>query len=285
MNIERNKMKQISINSKLIFVCLAFLAFFGFTLLSCSQNQNNTSQKINLDTNIDELELVFKDVLVMGISPGFEPFEYFDGDKVIGFDIDLANLIADSLGNRLEFVHYNYSDLLKNIANNASDIDCGMSGIVVTEERMQQYNFTEPYLTTDLNMLLVCRKNSDLNENNIDEAINNKKIKVGAWYVSSFSKYIKDEYPNISLVAINQVDQVSGMLDSGQIDVFVADDDFLSTNNNREKYKILKNIPKTENIAIAVSKNKPNLLDALNKIIKIRKEDGSIDKLYKKYVN
>ena len=89
--------------SKILALALAVLAISAVALAGCSKKDTN-------DTNTDDNQNVTdtenkndeKPVLSMATNAEFPPFEYVEGEKVLGADIDIANAIADYLGYTLE---------------------------------------------------------------------------------------------------------------------------------------------------------------------------------------
>ena len=82
-------------------------------------------------------------VLVMGTNATFKPFEYKDGDTVVGFDVDLAEEIAKSLGAELKIEDMSFDGLLP--ALESGQIDLAVAGMSVTEDRAKNAFFSDPY--------------------------------------------------------------------------------------------------------------------------------------------
>lgn len=101
---------------------LALGSAFGFT--ACD---NNT---IYVDTNAY-----------------FAPFEYFDGDKIVGVDIDIMNLVGEKLGKKVKFEHTDFDIIIDNVAS-GKRYDCGAAGITITDARKEKVAFSDPYYTS-----------------------------------------------------------------------------------------------------------------------------------------
>lgn len=104
-------------------------------------------------------EIQAKGKLVIGVECGFPPFEYFGTDEngneyFAGFEMDLARAIAADLGVEVEFVDQAYDGLIP--ALQSGDIDMIMSGMVVTEQRKEAVDFSEPYFSGK--QIMVVRK-------------------------------------------------------------------------------------------------------------------------------
>ncbi len=84
--------------------------------------------------------------LTVGINAEFPPFEYYEGEELKGFDIDLMNYIGERIGFDIEFVNMSFDKLIPAVVN--GEVNCAISAITVTEEREKVVDFTTPYLST-----------------------------------------------------------------------------------------------------------------------------------------
>ena len=84
-----------------------------------------------------------KDQLVVATNVEFAPFEYKEGDKFYGIDMEIAKLLADKLGKELVIVDMAFDAVLLSVQQQKADI--GMAGLTVTEERAKQVDFSDPY--------------------------------------------------------------------------------------------------------------------------------------------
>ena len=84
-----------------------------------------------------------KDQLVVATNAEFAPFEYKEGDKFYGIDMEIAKLLADKLGKELVIVDMAFDAVLLSVQQQKADI--GMAGLTVTEERAKQVDFCDSY--------------------------------------------------------------------------------------------------------------------------------------------
>ena len=84
-----------------------------------------------------------KDQLVVATNAEFEPFEYKEGNKFYGIDMEIAKLLADKLGKELVIVDMQFDAVLLSVQQKKADI--GMAGLTVTEERAKQVDFCDSY--------------------------------------------------------------------------------------------------------------------------------------------
>lgn len=81
--------------------------------------------------------------LTMGTNAEFPPYEYYEGDKVIGIDAEIASAIADKLGMKLVIEDMAFESIIPAVTS--GKIDMGMAGMTVTEERLQSVDFSTSY--------------------------------------------------------------------------------------------------------------------------------------------
>ncbi len=98
-----------------------------------------------------ENELVFqtdtegKEELHMATNAQFPPYEYYDGDKIVGIDAEMAAAIADKLGMKLVIDDMEFDTIITAVQTGKSDF--GMAGMTVTEDRLKNINFSASYAT------------------------------------------------------------------------------------------------------------------------------------------
>lgn len=83
--------------------------------------------------------------LVMATNAQFPPYEYKDGDKIVGIDADIAQAIADKLGMTLKIEDMAFDSIITAVTTGKADF--GAAGMTITEERKQSVNFSDTYVT------------------------------------------------------------------------------------------------------------------------------------------
>lgn len=84
-----------------------------------------------------------KDQLIVVTEPGFEPFEYTEGDKYVGIDMEMAALLAEYLGKELVIKEVEFDSIFSVLSTNGADI--GMAGITVNPDRAKLVKFSDSY--------------------------------------------------------------------------------------------------------------------------------------------
>ena len=86
------------------------------------------------------------DVVKVGINAEFKPFEYYEGDELKGFNIELMNLIGEKIGKKIEFVNMDFDALIPAVLSGR--VDCAISAITVTEDRDKVIDYSREYLSS-----------------------------------------------------------------------------------------------------------------------------------------
>lgn len=99
--------------------------------------------------------------LVMATNAEFPPYESYENGTIVGIDVDIAQAIADQLGMKLTISNMEFDSII--IAVQSGKADMGMAGMTVTEERLENINFTDSY-TTSKQVIIVRDQNASVTE-------------------------------------------------------------------------------------------------------------------------
>jgi polar amino acid transport system substrate-binding protein len=143
------------------FIRIVSLAFVALTMCCGTSSAATTPYDIYEGSNLRKI--VERGTLVVGMELKFWPFEYVDEQgKPVGYDVEIAQTLADRLGVRLEIKDMEWTGLIP--ALSAGKIDLIISGITGTLERAKSITFTSPYFTTGLCTLLSVKKAADVTD-------------------------------------------------------------------------------------------------------------------------
>lgn len=81
--------------------------------------------------------------LVMATNAAFKPYEYYEDNKIVGIDAEMAQAVADKLGMELEIIDMDFDAIINAVQSGKADI--GVAGMTVNEERLQTIDFTDTY--------------------------------------------------------------------------------------------------------------------------------------------
>jgi polar amino acid transport system substrate-binding protein len=93
--------------------------------------------------------------LTMATNAEFPPYEYMESDKIVGVDADIAQAICDKLGMELKIENMQFDSIITAVQSGKADI--GVAGMTVTEDRLKNIDFTDPY-TTATQVIIVRKK-------------------------------------------------------------------------------------------------------------------------------
>lgn len=129
---------------KQFFLMVALIGLFSLLLVACGTAEQEETTEDTTGESTDSMDSEEKEVLEMATSADFPPFESrnTDGD-FIGFDIDLANYVADELGYELEITDMNFDGLVGALQNNRVDIV--LAGMSADEDRSKNVDFSTAY--------------------------------------------------------------------------------------------------------------------------------------------
>lgn len=88
-----------------------------------------------------------KNVIYVNTNAYFAPFEYYDGTKIVGVDVDIMNMVGEKLGKKVKFVNTDFGVIIDNVQK-GKKYDCGAAGITVTPQRAEKVAFSNTYFTT-----------------------------------------------------------------------------------------------------------------------------------------
>lgn len=234
-----------------------------------------------------------KDDLVMGTSANFAPFEYRDGGEFRGIDIEIAQRIAKDLDKKLIIKDMEFDSVVQSIASNSVDI--GITGLTINDTRKQVINFSDPYFSAS--QMIIIKEDDARFENlktkdDVIKVINNlNNLKIGVQAGTTGEFYSKGDadwgfsgFLNAETLSFtNGAMAITAMLNN-QIDIVIIDEMPARVLVQTNKGAKLIDISLTdEKYAIGVRKDKKDLLDKINEILKQMQEDGSMQQIINKY--
>lgn len=255
-------------------VASALLGIMTMGLVGCGSADNTSSKETK-----DLLETIQeKGKVVVGMSADYAPYEFHyideNGKDVIGgFDVDIANEIADAIGVELVIQEMDFDALVAALP--AGKIDLVISGMNPTEERTKVVDFSEIYYNSQ-HGILVRAEDVDKYKTFADL----EGAKVGAQLGSTQEQIAKDEIPNADLQLLANVNNLILELKSGKVDAIVMEKPVaeMAVKTNPE-LAVGKPTYEEESggNAVGVAKGNEDLLAKVNEVIKELNETGKMD--------
>lgn len=223
-----------------------------------------------------EYALVESGVLTMGTNAAFPPYEFYDGEKIVGIDAEICEAIATKLGLQVKITDMDFSSLIP--AVQSGKIDIALAGMTVNEERLQNVDFTTSYATGV--QVIIVPEDSDI----VDvDGLKDKQI--GVQESTTGHIYCSDDYGEDHVTAYTNGATAVQALVNGKVDCVVIDQQpaiaFVAAN---EGLKILDTEYVTEQYAAAVSKDNSALTAKINEALAELTADGTIQAILDKYI-
>ena len=261
------------IKKKVIAAVMLGVMTMGFVGCGASSNKASDNNSTDLLETIQE-----KGKLVVGMSADYAPYEFHyideNGKDVIGgFDVDIANEIADAIGVELVIQEMDFDALVSALP--AGKVDVVISGMNPTEERAKVVDFSDIYYNSQ-HGILVRTEDADKYKTFADL----EGAKVGAQLGSTQEQIAKAEIPNADLQLLANVNNLILELKSGKVDAIVMEKPVaeMAVKNNPD---LAVGEPtyeeKTGGNAVGVAKNNPELLAKINEVINELNESGKMD--------
>lgn len=217
--------------------------------------------------------------LTVATSPDFAPYEFYAIDdagtpQLAGFDMALAQYIADYLGLELEVVPMDFDGTIMELANKA--VDLGMAGYSPDPEREDSMDFSEIYYAGGQSFVCV-QGNKD--QFATLEDTNKAEYQIGAQIGSIQVKLANENSPEADIVELTKVTDIiaellAGTLDGAYIETAVAE----SYAKNYPELCVVLPVPyDAEGSVVGVSKGNAELLVGVNEAIAAALSDGSMD--------
>jgi len=217
--------------------------------------------------------------IVVATSADYPPFEYhaiIDGkDKIVGWEMELAEAIANELGVKLEITEGIFDTLLLDLA--AGKADMVISAMTITPERLESVDFSEPYWMTAQSVLIPKAAEGTIQsaEDLIGKTIG---VQLGTTGEIAAKEVEGAEVRSYELFEAAVLDLVAGRVQAVVGDYAVVKN-YAAT---RPELTVAFELTKEEN-AVAFRQDDDELREAVNAILAKLKEDGTIDQLIEKY--
>ena len=265
-----------------------FLAAFGTVaagaVLAGCGNSNATSTDSSSDAKSDEkkgMTLIEDGKLTVVAELGFAPFEYMDEKtgEPVGFDVDVINAVAEKMGLTASYLPNQKFDTLVPIIKQGGNADVSIAAITITDERMESVDFSEPYL--DSNQAIVVAKGSSETEETLNDASKQVVCQGG----TTGDEWIGENLPDAVRVPVDDVTAALTGVQTGLYQAMVVDLPVASymLSQSFSDLEIVKEIPTGEQYGIAVSKDNPELTQAVNKALEDMKSDGTMKEIETKW--
>lgn len=213
--------------------------------------------------------------LVMATNAEFPPYEYYEGEEIVGIDVEIAQAICDELGKELVIEDMAFDSIIAAVDSGKADF--GAAGMTVDPDREKNVAFTDSY--AHASQVVIVKEGSDIAS---VEALEGKKVGV---QLGTTGDIYAEDIKDVQLERFNKGFEAVQSLATGKIDAVIIDQEpakvFVSQN---EGLVILDEHFTEEDYAIAVDKKNTQLVEDINEVLEELKASGKLDEIVNKYI-
>ena len=258
--------------SLLVAGVLVLVCFAGCTGNGDTGESSNAAAASNTQPQSKVEQIKAKGELVMLTNATFPLFEYTKGTEVVGVDVDIANEIAKELGVKLVVQDMEFDLIVDYIKAGRGDI--GAAGMTITDERKEQVDFSNEYITST--QYVIVPTGTDTKSYQLDgKVIGVQEGTTGDVYYASEPKVIKAKEVKKYKSAI---DAANDML-LGRVDCVIIDELPAKKITEKSAGKMICYDPgyDPESYAITIQKGNEDFVEVVNKVLTRLKDEGKID--------
>jgi polar amino acid transport system substrate-binding protein len=279
---------------------LLFVSLLALMLIAAACGEEEPTDAGSDDSGTEEpaegepeYTLVEEGVLTVGSDIPYPPFEFEEGGELTGFDVEIVREVADRLG--LEnpdeaWISTDFGTIFQQLAS-GSQFDIVAAAVTgyapegtpaseTVAERTAVVDFTVPFYPSLQSLTVDSEASPDITS--VDSLPDGARVGVQRATTGAF--YAEENLTGAELVSFEKAPQMYQQLQAGQLDA-VFNDLPVTVDSIKDKpgLEIVEQVETGEEYAIAVSKDNPELTDAINGALEEMFDDGSFAEIYTKY--
>ncbi|MED4351419.1 transporter substrate-binding domain-containing protein [Schinkia azotoformans] len=277
-------------NRKSVFTLL-FVLMFSFVLTACGAGNGNKEDNAEGNQTPNETskgktslldEIKDRGVLKVGLMGTYRPYNFLnEKQEMDGFDADIAKEVAKRLGVNVEFIAQEFSGMIAGLQ--AEKFDVVISQMTITDERKQQMDFSDPYITNQVKVIV--HETNDSIKSVEDFKGKNIGVGLGTNDETYLRTKLMPEVGEFKIMTYNDVITTLKDLDADRIDATINNMYALKPVVEEQGFKIkaVGEAIKSDQAGIATRKGNEDLVAALNRILAEMKEDGTYKEIFVKW--
>lgn len=212
--------------------------------------------------------------LTMATNAEFPPFEYLEGEEIVGADVDIANAIAEKLGKTLEITNIDFDAALTGAATGKYDV--AIAGVTATDERRQNMGFTDDYYTASQAIIVMADSAIKTAADLIGKTVSCQEGTTGEQYLLD-NKYDVQSFKTGA--------EAISALTAGKVDAVVIDNAVAKALSSKQDGKtvVLDEALTEEAYAIVTKLGNDELIGEINKALAELKAEGKLAEIFEKY--
>jgi len=264
---------------KRLLALSAAASALALTLTGCANYSSTSSASSAPASSGAAVSLVASGKLTVCTNLSYKPFEYKDDSgKVIGFDIDLMDLVAKKLNATTDVVDIEFQQITSGAVFAAKKCDIGAAAITINDERKAATGFSDPYFAATQALLVKDKSITDLSSlkgkivgvqtdtTGMDYANNNSAA-------NGYTVKVFDDFPSsANAVLAGTID--AAINDNGVVYNFAKDNPTTS---------VAKEFSTNESYGFDMGKDNTALQSVVNSVLSSAKSDGTYNTIYKKW--
>lgn len=247
----------------------------ALALAACGGNSASTEASSTASASTEgEYTLVEAGKLTCISNLFFPPFESMNEStgEPEGFDIDVSKSLAEHMGLEVNWLPSQDFDTLVPTIKNGGKADIAIAGMTITDKRKEEVDMSDPYV--DSNQSIVVKAGSGETAKTLDD----KEKVIAVQSGTTGQDWANENLTNATIKPLSTVIEAMNGVQTGLYDAVVCD---LPVSKYQLKtytdLEIVEEIPTGEQYGIAVSKDNPGLLEAINAALAKMESDGSMD--------
>jgi polar amino acid transport system substrate-binding protein len=207
----------------------------------------------------------------------YEPFQFRQGDQIVGFDVEIVDLVAAKLGVKQQIVETPFDNIQSGLALNSGLCDIGAAAMTITEERDQNLDFSAPYF--DATQALLVPPGSD-----ITGAAQLTGRKLGVQNGTTGQDYATANIAGAEQVVFEDIGLLLTAVQTGQVDAAINDNaPLLDFANKNAGFTVTEEFDTGEEYGLAIRTGNTALLEQANAALEAARADGSYDRIFQKW--
>ncbi|HEY3211126.1 MAG TPA: basic amino acid ABC transporter substrate-binding protein [Actinomycetota bacterium] len=218
--------------------------------------------------------------LTVGSCLNYKPFEFYEGNTLKGFDVEVMQEIAKRLNLKVEWVKADFDTIFTALA--AGQFDAVAAASTIKPERQQVVDFSDPYYNARQSLTVNTSKTPDITST--DQLTSGQVVGVQKGTTGKDWAEANLGTKGIKVKTFTEITDAFTDLEAGQIVGIINDEPSSQSEvESRPGLKVVQPIDTGEFYGIAVGKDHKDILDAINKSLKAMIDDGTYKTIFAKY--
>jgi polar amino acid transport system substrate-binding protein len=207
----------------------------------------------------------------------YEPFQFQQGAEIVGFDVEMVDLVAAKLGVQQQIIDMPFDNIQSGAAFDSGQCDLGAAAMTITEERKQNIDFSDPYFEATQALLVQ-------EASGITGPAQLAGKKVGVQNSTTGQEYAENNISGAEIVVFEDLGLLLTAVQTGEVSAGINDNgpllDFAKKNPG---LAVTAEFDTDEQYGFGVRKGNTALLQVINETIAASRADGTYNRIYEKW--